>query len=253
MPAGGGGQGPPPAVQPATTVDAEDTKFYQSLADDYRKILEKAGLDAKRPGAASPGGSLQNWLYYHYATFAIETDVWGLAKPMEFVDKQLKEAFAPWTPVTLADGTKAEVGGLDPFVEIAPPAADLAKATDAHADLVMASADKLAKVEVLSMQAKALGAGVWRITAMAGNTGLWPTHTQQAVRAKTWLPVRLKLTLPAGASLVSGRDQVMSERLTGGTGTLKGEWVVRAAPGARFVLEALSQNAGVDRQELSIQ
>jgi hypothetical protein len=240
-------------VQAATSVDGDDIKFYQALADEYKKSLEKAGLDAKRPGKASPGGSLQNWLYYHFATFGIELDVWGLAKPMEFVDKSAKDAFVAWTAVTLAGGLKAEVGGLDPFVEIAPPAAELAKAADLHADLVMTSAEKLARVEVLSFEAKALGAGVWRVTAVAGNTGVWPTHTKQAVRAKTYLPVRLKLTLPPGAALVGGHDQVASERLAGGTGTLKGEWVVRTSAGARFAVEALSQNAGSDRKELTIQ
>lgn len=245
--------GPPPAVQPSTAVDADDLKFYQSLADEYKKALEKAAFDAKRPGKASTGGSLQNWLYYHYATFAVELDVWGLAKPMEFVDKSAKDAFAAWTPVTLTGGVKAEVGGLDPFAEIAPPAAELARAADLHADLVIGAAEKLAKVEVLSFEAKPLGAGVWRVTAIAGNTGAWPTHTKQAVRAKTFLPVRLKLTLPNGSSRVSGGDQAFSERLTGGTGTLKGEWVVRSAAGARLVVEALTQSAGADRKELTIQ
>lgn len=237
---------------PATAPDAEDVRYYQSLADEYKKMLEKAGLDAKRPGKQSGGGGLQNWLYYHYSTLAIELDVWGLAKPMEYVDKQAKDAFVAWTPVTLADGTKGEVGGLDPFVEIAPPAADLAKAADAQADLILLAADRLAKVEVLTMEAKELGAGVWRVTATAGNTGLLPTHTKHAVRTRTWLPVRLRLSLPSGAALVSGHNQASSERLMPGSGTLKGEWVVRAPRGARLVVEALSQNAGTDRKELTI-
>src|SRR5258708_3131809 len=36
---------------------------------------------------------------------------------LAWVDANAPGAFTPWTPVTLPDGTKAEAGGLDPFVE----------------------------------------------------------------------------------------------------------------------------------------
>ena len=42
---------------------------------------------------------------------------------LAWVDANAPGAFAPWTPVTLPDGTKAEVGGLDPFIELNPPMA----------------------------------------------------------------------------------------------------------------------------------
>lgn len=228
---------------PATAPDPEDVKYYQSFADEYKKILEKAQLDAKRAGRQSPTGGLQNWIYYHFGGFVVELDVWG-------APKDSKEGFVAWTPVTLPDGTKAEVGGLDPFVEIAPPAAELAKATDAHADAVMMAAERLAKVEILETRAKQIGTGVWQITAIAGNTGRWPTHTKHAVRARTWLPVRLKMTMPSGVALVSGTDQAANERLTPGTGNFKAEWIVRGAAGARVTIDALSQNAGNDRKEI---
>ena len=65
---------------PATAPDAEDLKFYQSFADDYKKLLDKAGLDSKRSGGQSAPGGLQNWLYYQYSTMAVELDVWGIPK-----------------------------------------------------------------------------------------------------------------------------------------------------------------------------
>lgn len=230
---------------PATAPDGEDIRYYQSFSDDYKKILEKAGLDVKRPGKASPGGGFQQWLYYHYAAFAVELDIWGAAKPGD-------AALLAWTPIQIAGG-KAEIGGLDAAAEITPPAADLPKAVDAHADAVLLAAEKLARVEILSTEVKELSAGLYRVTATAANTGLWPTHTKHAIRARTWLPVRLKLTLPSGATLVSGRDQAVAERLTGGTGTLKGEWLVQGTRGMRCALDVLSQNAGTDRREVVLQ
>ena len=336
---------------PATAPAQEDTRYFQALSEDYKKALEKAGLDSKRSGKQSQLGGLQNWLYYQYGVMVAELDVWGIpkkkaeaapaaaraggasasltlesiekmsndefvalgeeklgaylkeikappqitpvmliegvkagrmtparmaqmmraqgmgsngagapgAKPtltgdqadlMDYIDRSAKDGFVNWTAVTLPDGKKAEVGGVDPFVEIAPPAAELAKATGAHADFITDVAAKLAKVEILSTEAQAVSEGIWKVTVRAGNTGFLPTHTSHGARIQTWLPVRLELGTGAGVSLVSGRAQVRAERLTGGTGVLKGEWMVRAPKGSRLKVEALTQNAGADQKEI---
>lgn len=343
---------------PATSPAQEDSRYFQTLAEDYKKALDKAGLDSKRSGRQSQVAGLQNWLYYQYGVMVTELDVWGIpkkkaeaparaaggaatanangpltiegiekmsndefvalgeeklgaylkeikapaqitatmliegvkagrmtparmaqmmraqgiggagsaagaaAKPalsgdqadlMDYIDKSAKEAFVNWTPVTLPDGKKAEVGGVDPFVEIAPPAAELTKATGAHADFVTEVAGKLAKVEILSAEATVVSDGLYKVTATVGNTGFLPTHTSHGARIQTWLPVRLQIGVGGGVSLVSGRPQARAERLTGGTGVLKGEWMVRAPKGSRLKLEALTQNAGADQKEIVLQ
>lgn len=252
----------------------EDLRYYQKFAEDYKKILDKAGVDSRRPGRQSQTGGLQNWLYYHYGALAVELDIWGIprkkapstsASPVanalaadqadlfDYIDTQAKEGFVPWTEVTLKNGKKAEVGGVDPFVEIAPPAAELNKAIAAHTEFVLAASDKLARVQVLQATVAALSSNVWKVSATAGNTGFLPTHTSHSVRARTWLPVHLKLDLPGGATLVSGSSQFASERLVGGTGTVRGEWLVRAAAGARLTITVTSQNAGTNMQEVTLQ
>lgn len=257
---------------PATSPAQEDSRYFQNLSADYKKALDAAGLDSRRAGRQSQIAGLQNWLYYQYGVMVAELDVWGIPKKkaapappaaagltgdaadlMDYIDQNNKQAFAPWTAVTLPDGRKAEVGGVDPFVEIAPPAAELLKATGAHADFITAVAARTAKIEILSTEAKPLADGLWRVTATAGNTGFLPTHTAHGARIQTWLPVRLELGLAAGVTLVSGRPQARAERLTGGTGTLKGEWLVRATKGSRLKLSALTQNAGTDQKEIVLQ
>jgi hypothetical protein len=69
-------------------------------------------------------------------------------------------------------------------------------------------------------------------------------------RMRSFLPVRLELELPSGASLVSGVRWVASERLEGATGTLKGEWLVRAKKGEKLAVTVFSNNAGKDRKEI---
>lgn len=157
-------------------------------------------------------------------------------------------AFTAWTPVTLPDGTKAEVGGLDPFIELNPPMAILKPALAAHTETVLDLAGKLAKVELLSLDVTSLGGGVYRVKAVAGNRGYLATHTKQAARARAHLPVRLSLQTGKDVELITGYPAAVSDRLEGTTGTLTGEWLVRANPGAKIVVDVTTDNAGRDQK-----
>lgn len=161
-------------------------------------------------------------------------------------------AFTPWKAVTLPDGTRAEVGGLDPLAELAPPMAVLKPALAAHTETVLDLAGKLPRVEILSLDVTPLGSGVYRVKAVAANRGYLATHTKQAARAQAHIPVRLVLRTGQGVELVAGYPFVTSERLEGTTGTLTGEWLVRADAGARIVVDATTDNAGRDRKTTTV-
>ncbi|HEX4965687.1 MAG TPA: M14 family zinc carboxypeptidase [Thermoanaerobaculia bacterium] len=167
---------------------------------------------------------------------------------LSWLDANVPGAFTPWTPVTLPDGTKAEVGGLDPFAELNPPMAILKPALGAHTETVLDLAGKLAHVEILSLDVTPLGGGVYRVKAVAGNHGYLPSHTKQAARARAHIPVRLVLELGKGVELVTGYPAVTSERLEGTSGTLAGEWLVKAAPGTKIVVDLVTDNAGRDQK-----
>jgi hypothetical protein len=167
---------------------------------------------------------------------------------LAWVDANAPGAFAPWAPVTLPDGTKAEVGGLDPFIELNPPMPILKPALAAHTEAVLDMAQKLPRVQILSLDVTDLGGGVYRVKAVAGNRGYLATHTKQAERARVHTPVRLTLQTGQGVELVNGYNFATSERLDGTTGTLTGEWLVRARPGARVVVDVTTDNAGHDQK-----
>jgi hypothetical protein len=171
---------------------------------------------------------------------------------LAWVDANAPGAFAAWTPVTLPDGTKAEVGGLDPFIEINPPMSILKPALAAHTETVLDLAGRLAKVEILSLDVTSLGGGVYRVKAVAGNRGYLATHTKQSARARAHIPVRLTLGTGQGIELVTGYPSVTSERLEGVTGTLTGEWLVRADAGAKVVVDVVTDNAGRDRKTTTV-
>jgi len=171
---------------------------------------------------------------------------------LAWIDAHAPEAVSPWTAVTLPDGTRAEAGGIDPAIEIAPPHDLLVPALKAHTATVLDLASKTARVEILSLVAEDLGGGVFRVKAVAGNRGFLPTHTKMAQRARSYLPVRLELGTGAGLELVTGQVARAAERLEGTTGTLAGEWLIRAQKGTKVTVRLSSQNAGNDVKTLTL-
>ncbi len=326
---------------PATQLEDDDRKLLESLAEDYEKRLEDAGLDTERPAEQYAKGGLTPWLYYQFGALALELDVWGIPEPekeaeegeaekkeltvdgladmsseefLEFSEEEIaafmKEAGVPaqltaamviqrveagqitpaqmarmiqsrggggdggddekddprtrrrrdvlawleanhpeaiteWTEVTLPGGRQAEAGGVDPFAEIAPPrAADLETAIGVHTETVLDLAARLARLEIASLEAEDLGGGVYRVKAVVRNAAELPTHTKMAERARARLPIRLEIETGGGVELVTGREAATAERLAAKTGTLTGEWLVQASPGATLRVTAHSETAG---------
>jgi len=237
-----------PARRPAP----EDLKTLAAIGEEYKKRLDKAGLDSKRSARQSPNGGFAPWLYYQYGVATIELDVWGVPKAktpgandaLAWADTNLPGAFTAWTPVTLPNGVKAEVGGLDPFLELAPPISFLLPALEVHTETVLDAAAKLARLEITDVKVEPLSAGVWKVKATAVNTGQLPTHSQHATRARTFLPVRLEVVPGINARLLNGSRFAASERLAAHTGTLQAEWILKADAGAEIVVNVTSSNAG---------
>jgi len=173
---------------------------------------------------------------------------------MVFIDQHAPDAFVEWTKVTLPDGQEAEVGGVDPFVEIAPPYELLAPALKVHTETVLELAEGLARVEIVKLESTSLGAGVYRVEAVAANRGFYPTHTKMAQRARSHLPVRLEITLGDDAELVTGHRWVTEERLAGQNGTMTAEWMVQVPRStAEIAVEVFSENAGHDRATVTLE
>ena len=172
---------------------------------------------------------------------------------MVFIDEYAPGAFVEWTTVTLSDGSEAEVGGIDPFIEIAPPYELLPPALTVHTETVLELAENLARVEIVKLESTSLGAGVYRVEAVATNHGFYPTHTKMAQRARSHLPVRLEITLGDGAELVTGHPWTTEERLAGEGGTMTAEWMVRVSgKPIQIAVDVFSETAGHDRRTLTL-
>ncbi len=167
---------------------------------------------------------------------------------LAWAEQHAAEAIAPWSSVKLADGTTVEVGGLDPFLALAPPMAILRPALAIHTATVIDLASKLARVEILSLEIEPLGSDVYRVKAIAGNRGELATHSEQAVRARAHLPTRLALAESPDVRLITGPRAIAEERLAGRTGTLRASWLIRANPGSTLTVRLTSDNAGSDQK-----
>jgi len=99
---------------------------------------------------------------------------------------------------------------------------------------------------------------LYHIRALVQNTGwLGTTITKRAEEKKLIRPLEVELTLPDGATLVSGERRTEAGHLSGRalkntvywgsdptTDRAKVEWVVRASPGSTLTLTASHQRAG---------
>lgn len=225
----------PPQFGPKQVMDALRGGQLTPKAMVDRMKQMGAGGGAPAGGGAGAGGNER------------ERDV------LAWVSANRPDGFVAWQAVTLPDGTRAEVGGLDPFVEIAPPGAMLQPALAVHTETVLDLAGKLARVELVSLESKDLGGGLYRIRAVAANRGYMATHTKMDARARAHLPARLELRTGDGVERIpTGTPAATSERMEGTTGTLAGEWLVRAPRGGQVTVEALTENAGRDRKTVSI-
>ncbi len=161
-----------------------------------------------------------------------------------FVETHAPWAKVDWTPVELKDGTKAEVGGIDPFIKFNPPHDLLAKPMEVHTQTVMEMSDHLAEVVILKSDIKDLGSGVYSLQVTVGNKGTLSTHTSMAKKSRVHLPVRLGLVENADVEILQGPKWATSDQLNGRTSNFTGKWLVRVKKGAALQVKALSDNAG---------
>jgi hypothetical protein len=170
---------------------------------------------------------------------------------LAWVDANAPELFIDWTPATLPDGTEVEIGGVDPFAAIAPPDTVLERAVAVHTDTALDLAEKLARAEIVSTDVEALGGGLYRVTAVARNTGYLPTNTRLSVRARTHIPPRLEIAPGRGVTLVNSAPWATTDRIA--EQAFSTQWLVQAGDGSSATIQLITENAGTDETSVRFQ
>jgi hypothetical protein len=147
--------------------------------------------------------------------------------------------FVDWHPVDLGDGTKALVGGWEPFSRRNAPATSLPAATAGMSAFVMRLAQSAPRLAIDVIESKRDGDVItlrWRVE----NTGGLLTGISTLARGRPEHAPRCQLVLPAGARLLWGETGGPITDLAAGSASRELTSVVLAPEGSVLTLRASS-------------
>lgn len=147
--------------------------------------------------------------------------------------------FVDWHPVDLSDGTKALVGGWEPYSRLNAPAPSLPAATMGLSSFVGRLALGAPRLVIETLEEKRDGDVVtlrWRVL----NTGALPTGISTLARGRPEHAPRTELVLPPGARLLWGETSAVLGDLASGSASRELSSVVLAPKGSVIVLRATS-------------
>jgi murein tripeptide amidase MpaA len=297
----------PSLVAPDSSLPRFDLALYKTIGAiataqtgyPVISVYEEFTPDPDQPRT----GSLMQWLYDEMGIITFSTELWnperaaGITDPakyqvrarstedeiklLEYNDRHLGgRGFVEWTPFEHPQLGYVEIGGWSHMYTFRnPPPRSWAATDEARGFLhetihnnCLFTLQHAACAPLLSIQtfrAQALGADLYKISAVVKNIGYLPTFmTQIALKHGTASPVTVELELPGGAEVVIGERTQILGHLAGRderTATWspwmrqweqtakKTEWLVRAPHGTALGLVAKSQRAGVQRQRVTLQ
>lgn len=163
---------------------------------------------------------------------------------LKWLDGEKIDGFVKWTKVKHPEFGEVEVGGFKPYAVTNPPAAKLAELGAAHGKFAAHLLSLFPRVRAASLEASALGGGLYRIKAEVENAGFWPTALAQAVTARSVKPVMVQLGVDPGAIVSGGAKTSFVQTLAGSGGRAKYEWLVKGKAGQVVELLVRSEKGG---------
>ncbi len=188
---------------------------------------------------------------------------------MQWNDAHLgDQGFVNWHPFEHPQLGRVEIGGF-PYktVEQNPPPQFLQPIIEKHARFTLAMALAAPRLALPRTQVERLGPDTWQVTALVENQGFLPTDTSRQARKRGIVrPISATLTLPAGASLVVGKDRTEIGQLEGralslgrlwalddpGARSQRLDWTIRAPAGSAVVLTVAAERGGTVRATLQL-
>ncbi len=170
------------------------------------------------------------------------------AKRLAWIDASSEEAwrFRPWESFEHPDLGAVEVGGFAPYARSEPPVSDQAAIAERTFTWFLTQADVPARVELVSCTVEDLGGGVLSIEAALENAGFLPLSSRSGQRTRTTRPARVRLLVPAAATLLAGQAETLIEELDGSGGRQELSWLVHGPSGMEIVVEVDTDHAGLD-------
>jgi len=237
-----------------------DAAYYGWFSEKYTEMTGLSGSGA--PGAR---GAWHQYAYYQMGRIALTTPVWTLPRDEEqagprgrgaarggssdeqawlaWFEQAGVDGFVDWVPVDHPQLGQVEVGGFVPNARVNPPPAEIAELARKQAEFAVWAADQGPAVALAEATVESRGDELFMVRAVVTNEGYLPTATAMAMRARTAIPITLRLE-PGDFQVLTGniQDQVRNLEGSGGRGSV--EWLVKASPGTRLQLTLLAPQAG---------
>jgi murein tripeptide amidase MpaA len=287
----------PFSSEPDENMPAEDLWLYKLFGKRSTEFTGYPNIsifhDFKyHPKQVITGGF--DWVYEHLGHFFWVVEIWAPAKEagiegyhfidwyrehppeddlklLRWSDRELGgEGYVTWYPFEHPQLGPVELGGWNKLAIFRnPPPKYLEREVARFPRWLTWQALTLPRLEVFSAQATRLGEDTWKVRLAVHNTGYLPSYvTKRALERKVVRGVIYELELPAGASLVSGKQRFEGAQLEGRASkvTLQAflpnlditgdrgqyEWTIRAKAGSVVTASARHERAGRVQVKLTL-
>jgi murein tripeptide amidase MpaA len=275
-----------------------DLRAYKLIGEEAEKLTGYPAVsvfhDFKYDPKESIKGGAHDWFYDHLGVISWTTEFWSPQreagvedyqyiewlrdhepedelKILKWNDEQLDgKGYVDWYPFEHPRLGAVELGGWDVmYMWGNVPLKFLEREVAPHADFAIWHLLISPRLELHSLEVEAVGPAVSRVRLVLQNTGWLPTHvTEKAVERRAVRPLEVELTLPEGATLLSGDPKVELGQLEGRvhkrsslgwwaddatSDRAKAEWVIEAPQGGELGIEARHERAGVLRNVVDLQ
>jgi murein tripeptide amidase MpaA len=290
----------PYSHQADDTLPAEDLWTYQKLGAKGTEITGYPNISVYHDFRYHPKevitGSFDDWAYDHLGLFAWTVEIWSPQRAAGIDEYKFIEwyrehpedddhkllawndatlggrGFVPWYPYRHPQLGDVELGGWDSLYTWSnPPHALLEQELAKFPRWLVFNLLVSPRLELLEAMATRLGPDTWRVRAIVHNSGWLPSYvTQRALKNKVVRGAIAEITLPAGATLVTGAARADLGQLEGraykpvmptswagwgGDATedrAKVEWVVRGIEGAAVQVVVRHDRAGTVRTSIPL-
>ena len=279
----------PPGTRPAKTAPGTDIAAFKAIAEMGREELGYTPMNIFDSFMTDQdhwdSGALDDWFYQSQGIPAYTMEFWDVYKLsghpmkwgeaeetpaeqlarfngiMKWVKQNAPQYFVSWKEYDHPYFGKVELGGFNTKFTIQnPPENLLLKEVEADTRFNIRFAKAMPHIAFDSADVEKVDEGIYRITAVVGNTGYLPTYlSEEAISLHVAKPVEVSLT---GAELITGKETEEAGYLSGYSRTVTGSisgnlttmknaparkkisWIVKGNAGDEVTLSAVSLKAG---------
>lgn len=243
----------PYSNRPDSDMPGHDLAVYKAIGDRGTKLTGYPNIsvyhDFRYEADKFITGAFDDWAYDYYGILAFTVEFWSMAKAagvevdnfIEFFrnppeEAQLKmlawndeeldgDGFIAWRPFDHPQLGRVEIGGWKTkFTAQNPPPKYLEAECEKLTAFALAHAATAPRLEA-NFKTETLAPNLRRLELTIENTGYLPTNvTQVAADKKLTKPVKAEISLPQGASLVSGEPVIELGHLAGRSALVGGSW-----------------------------